>query len=188
MSKKKIEETQRVSKLNPLNALLMYETLTRLEWAIKEKEADGHVEFSMEELSGISKLLEQIRNGKELDDIYDGGYLKERNEEDMARKTKEPEQLETIKESTVVDINPKYQVHMGVKTPSTQVQYRMLEANVTVSGNDPDDLMEDATNKLAQAILFLTKSWGELPPDDIRDTLGNIYDEDTLAEIYGETE
>ena len=64
----------------------------------------------------------------------------------------------------------------------------MLEADVTVSGNDPDDLLEDVTNKLAQAILFLAKSWGEVPPDDIRGTLSNMYDEEVLDEIYGDTE
>lgn len=81
---------------------------------------------------------------------------------------------------------PLYQVRMAVKTPSTQVQYRMLEADVTVAGNNPDVLMEQATTRLAQAVLYLTQSWGEVPPEEIRGTLENLYDEDDVAGFYGE--
>lgn len=182
---KKIEKSQRVSKLNPINALLMYELLVKLEHAIRSNQAGGCVTFTVEELESIPKLLKQIRESKIPDDEYDGGYLKERQESTMAKKGKE---LELVKESTEVHGGPVYSIRMAVKTPSTQVQYRMLEADVTVSGNDPDDLLEDATNKLAQAVLFLAKSWGETPPDDIRGTLSNIYDEEMLDEIYGDTE
>lgn len=97
--------------------------------------------------------------------------------------------MSNLKEPTyeiTAEPQPLYQVRMAVKTPSTQVQYRMLEADVTVSGNNPEVLMEQATARLAQSILYLTQSWGEVPPEEIRGTLETLYEEDDVAGFYGE--
>lgn len=78
-----------------------------------------------------------------------------------------------------------YSIRLAVKTPSTSVQYRMLEADVTVSGEDElDVLRQKAQEALALSLVDVAVLMGESPPEDIRPTLEEIYDPGTIAGLY----
>lgn len=79
-----------------------------------------------------------------------------------------------------------YTVTLGVKTPSTQVQYRMLNAEVSVSGEDPDAVLMEASKHLVCAIAKVANVLGEAPPDEIRDDLEQIIGSESAAVMYGE--
>lgn len=79
-----------------------------------------------------------------------------------------------------------YTVSMSVKTPSLAVQYRMLEAGVSVTGENADDVIEQAEAQLVKALARVCNALGEPPPDEIYPKLISIYGAKTAAEIYGE--
>lgn len=79
-----------------------------------------------------------------------------------------------------------YTVRLAVKTPSLAVQYRMLEADVTVTGSDPDHVLENAERQLVCSIARIANTMGEAPPEEIRIDLEQIYGESKVAEMYGD--
>lgn len=79
-----------------------------------------------------------------------------------------------------------YTITLGVKTPSTQVQYRMINAEVTVSGENPDNVLTEASKHLVCAIAKVANVLGEAPPDEIRVDLEQVIGADAAAIMYGE--
>lgn len=79
-----------------------------------------------------------------------------------------------------------YSIRLAVKTPSTNVQYRMLEADVTVTGEgvDPDILRKEAREALVISLAEQAVIFGESPPQEIRPELEQLYDEETIAIMY----
>lgn len=185
MSKSKEKRPQRNSRLTPVVSLLMYETLLWIDTMISERTVNGLVMFDVDELkTKVSDLLTKIR-GEDISDTREDGLTMARTavasgQQAETKKKKKEEELE------VLDPKESYTVRMACKTPSSKVQFRMLEADVSVSGSDPDELVDIAAKRLAQAIANLCVSWGEVPPDDIKDTLLSVYEEEDVNLLYEE--
>lgn len=79
----------------------------------------------------------------------------------------------------------KYTVRMAVKTPSLCVQYRMLEADVSVSDDNPKVAMKAAGNQLVIALTKLANIMGEQPPEEIYASVEQIYGPEKAAMLYG---
>lgn len=77
-----------------------------------------------------------------------------------------------------------YSVHVGIKTPSRIVQYRMLDASVTVTGEDRDDVMAKAVEALTFAIANVAIQFGEAPPDEIRSDLEHLWGPEVTDQVY----
>lgn len=78
-----------------------------------------------------------------------------------------------------------YSIRLAVKTPSTSVQYRMLEADVTVTGSDLESLRSQASEALVLSLLDVCTTMGEVPPSEIAEDLKSIYGSEVVDEIYG---
>ena len=157
MAKK--SENQRQSRLsNPVVSTKMYEALSQVS---SMREADvGQI------LSVVDAVLRFVRNGEEI-------------EVPMKK-------VETVPAELVVEPMPtRYSVRLGVKTPSQLEQYRMLEASVTVTSNDPDQSLEEARQQFVKAVVTACNTMGETPPDEIRPSVEEIFADSTPA-IYGE--
>lgn len=90
------------------------------------------------------------------------------------------------KSQTLISKPLTYSVRMAVKTPSKVVQYRMLEADVTVTGEDVDVLRGEAETALATSLAQLCLMMGETPPEEIRPTLEEAVGAEVLEGIYAE--
>lgn len=78
-----------------------------------------------------------------------------------------------------------YSIRLAVKTPSKNVQYRMLEADVTVTGTeDPDLLRRKAREALVLSLAETAITMGESPPEEVRSDLEELYDEETISHMY----
>ena len=80
-----------------------------------------------------------------------------------------------------------YSVHLGLKTPSRYVQYRMLDASVTVTGEDLDDVTRKASDSLVMAVVRVANLFKEAPPDEICDEVEALYGEEEAAKIYDDS-
>lgn len=79
-----------------------------------------------------------------------------------------------------------YSVRMAVKTPSRFVQYRMIEADVTVTGEDAEDCRDRALKALAVSLADTCWLMQEPPPDEIRPVLEEVLGEEETASRYAE--
>lgn len=93
---------------------------------------------------------------------------------------------EVVPELVCEPMPTRYTVRLGVKIPSRIEQYRNMEANVTVSANDPDTAQEEARQQFVKAVVAVCNTMGEMPPNEIRPSVEELYEADDLAVIYGE--